>query len=209
MRLLVAGGSGRTGRIFIERALERGHDVTALVRDPTRFALRHERLRVIHADVLDPASFSAAMSGQDAIVSMLAPRPRRDGRVYIEGTRNLADTMAFAGVHRLIVVSAEGAGVGGESLPWAYRLIRHIPVVARLYPDIARMESELVDRTDLDWTIVRAAVLGGGERTGKYRTVVGDTLPRGLRISRFDLAEFLIDLAETGAHVHERVAIAY
>ncbi len=209
MQLLVAGASGRTGRLFIDRALAHGHQVTALVRDPGGFGLAHPRLQVIPADVLEPAGFSGVMAGQDAVVSMLAPRPRRNGRVYIEGTRNLADAMEAAGVRRFIVVSAEGAGVGSASLPLAYRLIRHIPVVARLYPDIETMEHELVARADLDWTIVRAAVLSDGARTDAYRTVVGDTVPGGLRISRADLAEFLLEVAESAAHVHERVALAY
>jgi len=209
VRLLVVGASGRTGRLFIEQALEHGHDITALVRDPERFELAHKRLGVVRADVLEPASFSAAMRRQDGVVSMLAPRPRRNGRVYIDGTRNLADAMEGAGVRRLIVVSAEGAGVRSSVLPLAYRLIRHIPVVARLYPDIATMEHELIDRTGLDWTIVRAAVLSDGPRTGTYRAVVGDAVPEGMRISRADLAEFLLDVAEARAYVRERVALAY
>jgi len=209
MRLLVAGASGRTGRIFIERALEHGHDLTALVRKPPEFGLRHERLSVVCADVLEPASFSGVMAGQDAVVSMLAPRPRRNGRVYIEGTRNLTDAMVATGVRRIVVVSAEGAGVAAGSLPLAYRIVSHIPVVARLYPDIATMETDLAARSDLDWTIVRAAVLSDGPATGRYRTTVGDMVPDGLRISRADLAGFLLDVTESGVHVRERVAIAY
>jgi putative NADH-flavin reductase len=82
-------------------------------------------------------------------------------------------------------------------------------VVARLYPDIARMETELMARTDVDWTIVRAAILSDGPRTGKYRTAVGEIVPGGVRISRADLAEFLLTVVETGDYVKQRVVIAY
>ena len=209
MRLLVVGANGRTGRILTERALERGHEVTALVREPAGAEEPRERLRFVHGDILVPGTLPPAMEGQDAVVSLVAPHPRRNGRVYVEGTRNLADAAVRAGVRRLVVVSAEGAGVNPARLPFFYRIVLRIPVVARLYPDIARMETELMARTDMDWTIVRAAVLSDGPRTGEYRTEVGDVVPGGARISRADLAEFLLTVVESGGYVRQRVAIAY
>jgi len=208
MRLLVAGASGRTGRIFTTLALKNGHEVTAFVRESSRFDMRHERLRVVRGDVLVADDLTPAFADQDATLSLLAPRPRRDGRVWVEGTRNLADAAGAAGVRRLLVVSAEGAGVEPSSLPPAYRLVLRIPVVSRLYPDLAQMERDLETRGDLDWTIVRAAILTSGPRTGAYRTVVGKVVHRGLSISRADLAEFLLTVVETGAFVGQHVAIA-
>jgi putative NADH-flavin reductase len=211
MRLLVAGASGRTGRLLVARALERGHDVTALVRDPSAFPAVGERLTVVTGDVLAPETLPSAVAGQDAVVSVLAPRPRTDGRVYVEGTRNLADAAARAGVRRFVAVSAEGAdtGNGARGLPLAYRLVMRIPVVARLYPDVARMEEDLRARTDLDWTIVRPPILTNGPGTGVYRVVGAPVVPGGLRLSRADLAGFLLGLAESGDHVRESVAVAY
>lgn len=209
MRLLVAGASGRTGRILTGLALDRGHDVTALVRDPSRLGIAHANLHVIQADVLAPETLTTAFSEVDVVVSLLAPRPRRNGRVYVEGTRNLADAAAAAAVRRLVVVSASGAGVQPEVLPLAYRLVLRIPVVARLYPDLATMERDIAARTDIDWTIVRAAILTSGPRTGAYRTALGETVPGGLRISRADLAEFLLGLVESDRYIRQRVALAH
>lgn len=209
MRLLVVGANGRTGRILTQRALERGHEVTAFVREASEAGEPSERLRVVHGDILVPDSLPPAMGGQDAIVSLVSPHPRRNGRVYVEGTRNLADAAVAAGVRRVVVVSAEGAGVSPSRLPLFYRLVLRIPVVARLYPDIAQMETDLMARTDVDWTIVRAAILSDGPRTGAFRTAVGDIVPGGVRISRADLAEFLLTVLETGDYVKQRVAIAY
>lgn len=95
-----------------------------------------------------------------------------------------------------------------DVLPVAYRMVLRIPVVARLYPDLARMERELMTRAELEWTIVRAPVLTNGSRTGVYRTRVGDVVPKGLRVSRADLAEFLLEVAESGEYVRQRVALA-
>ena len=163
---------------------------------------------MVRWDALADATPPELVAGHDAVVSLLAPRPRRNGRVYVEGTRHLADAAAAAGVRRFVVVSAEGAGVDPGALPLAYRLVLRIPVVARLYPDIAAMEREMVARDDLDWTIVRAAILTNGPGTGAYRVAGGDVVPGGLRLSRADLAEFLLTTVESGAWVRQRVAVA-
>ena len=209
MRLLVAGAGGRTGRLLTDLALERGHLVTALVRDASHGPDGAAHLKVVSGDVLAPDSLSSAVEGQDSIVSVLAPRPRTSGRVYVEGTRNLADAAARAGVTRVVIVSAAGAGVDPHVLTPAYRLVLRIPVVARLYPDIAQMEDELRSRDDLEWTVVRPPILTNGSRKMDYRTVVGPVVPGGLWLSRADLAEFLLDVVESGAFVHESVAVAY
>lgn len=207
--ILIAGASGRTGRLLVADALEAGHLVTALVRPGSRTGLPdHPRLRLVVGNVLEPTSLPEALLGCDVMISLLAPRPRTSGRVYIEGTRNLADAAASAGVRRFIAVSAEGAGVESSALPLGYRLVRRIPVVARLYPDIARMESELTARTDVDWTVVRPAILTNGPRTRRYRCVTGPVVPGGLRVSRADLAAFLLDVAAGDRFVCEVVALA-
>ena len=182
--------------------------MTALVRDAASLTAG-ERLRVEIGNVLEPTTLLAAVAGQDAVVSLLAPRPRTNGQVYVEGTRNLADAAAGAGVRRFVVVSAEGAGVEPRSLTLGYRLVLRIPVVAKLYPDIARMERELRGRTDLDWTVVRPPLLTNGPRRGRYREAVGSVLPRGMWLSRADLAEALLQMLEDGTHLHESVSVAY
>ena len=209
MRLLIAGASGRTGRLLLERALDRGHDVTALVRDTSSRPEPGPRLTVVVGDVLVPETLEPAVRGQDAVVSMIAPRPRTNGRVYVEGTRNLANAAVRAGVHRFVVVSAEGAGADTGTLTLAYRLVMRIPVVARLYPDIAVMEDELRARCDLDWTVVRPPILTNGRGGGAVRQTMGPVVAGGLRLSRADLADYLLGLVESGDHVRESVAIAY
>lgn len=210
MRLLVAGASGRTGRLLVRRALDAGHTVTALVRDVAHLPWPDERLRLVVGDVLTPETLPRAVAGQDAVISVLAPRPRLDGRVYIEGTRNLADAAALAGVRRFVAVSAEGAGVDPGTLPLIYRVVMRIPVVARLYPDIARMEQELAARTDLDWTIVAAAVLTNWPyHTGAYRVSASPVVQHGLYLPRADLAALLLAIVVNGSHVRERIAAAH
>jgi putative NADH-flavin reductase len=70
------------------------------------------------------------------------------------------------------------------------------------------MEGEVM-LSSLDWTIVRAATLTNKERTGHYRVVEGPIVPRGRRISRGDLAAFVLKVAETGRYPRRIVSVAY
>ena len=208
MRILVLGASGRTGRLLSADAIARGHSVTAFVRDERRLgALRPAGLDVATGDALDPASLARAVSGQDAVLTLLAPRHERDERVYSRGTANLIAAMDAAGVRRLVAVSAEGVRVAHWELPLAYRVVMLLPGLDDIYEDIGRMEDEVV-ASDLDWTLVRPAVLTDGPAAGAYRTATTDTVPGGSTISRADLAAFILDVAESGAHSREKVALA-
>ncbi|MDO8963934.1 MAG: NAD(P)H-binding protein, partial [Coriobacteriia bacterium] len=143
----------------------------------------------------------------DAVISVLAPRPSAT-TLFSEGTRNLADAAAAEGVIRFVAASAEGAGIDPDRLPLAYRAVLLYPHVAEMYRDIAVMERELVERTDLKWTVVRAAVLKDGPPRGAYRVSEGDLVPDGLTVSRADLAAFLLDVTERDRFVRKRLAIA-
>ena len=81
MKVLIIGATGGTGRILLEKAVEQGHEVTALARNPSAVAPRDYRPRVLRGNVLDPDAVEAAVSGQDAMLSAWAratrsPRPR-------------------------------------------------------------------------------------------------------------------------------------
>jgi putative NADH-flavin reductase len=72
MKLLIFGGTGRTGRALVEQALEQGHAVTVLARDPAKLAMTHENLRVMKGDVADYESVEGTVKSQDAVLSALA-----------------------------------------------------------------------------------------------------------------------------------------
>jgi putative NADH-flavin reductase len=74
MRIALFGAAGGTGRQFIRQACASGHEVTSVVRDPTRLTESHPRLRVLRADVMDPRAISPALAGCDAVVSALGSR---------------------------------------------------------------------------------------------------------------------------------------
>ncbi len=113
MRIAVFGASGRTGRPLVEQALARGHEVRALVRDPSKLQVKHERFVVIQGDVLDAAKFEETVTGTDAVLSALGQTKTSSPKdVQTRGTENIVAAMEKHGVRRL--VSLTGAGVRDE-----------------------------------------------------------------------------------------------
>src|SRR4028118_1714515 len=91
MKILVFGATGSVGRNVVEQGLEREHEVTAFVRDPSGLEVEHEKLTVFRGDVLDGASVEGAVRGQGAVLCSIGAG--REGRVRSEGTRNIARAM--------------------------------------------------------------------------------------------------------------------
>jgi uncharacterized protein YbjT (DUF2867 family) len=110
-KVLIVGATGGTGRQLVEQALERGHLVTALARDPSALRVEHPRLTVVRGDVLDYLAVEAAVRGQDAVLSALGhKRFFYPTRILSEGTRNLLRALETHGVRRFVCETALGIG---------------------------------------------------------------------------------------------------
>ena len=176
------------------QALERGHEVTALVRNPSALGVEHPRLRVLRGDVLDYASVEAAMQGQEAVISALGhKRFFQPTRILSEGTRNLLRAMETRGVRRFVCETALGIGNSSGRMGLYYTFFV-IPVVLPFYFwDKARQE-RIIAQSAVSWVIVRPGVLTNGARRGHYRhgLNVGSYI-RTVRISRADVADFMLN----------------
>jgi putative NADH-flavin reductase len=200
LRLAIFGATGRTGRVVVEHALQHGHEVNALTRDPARISPRPQ-LRVIGGDVRDPAAVAGTLEGADAIVSALGRR-RRGPDICTEGIRTVLSNAADNGPRRLILLS--NYGVADSRHRTAYVTVSWL-LERALLRDKEQMEALLRD-SDTDWTVVRAPVLTNGPRTGDYRTGTDLRLSFTAKVSRADLAEFM--LAELRNNTYLRRAIA-
>jgi uncharacterized protein YbjT (DUF2867 family) len=227
MKLTIIAATGGIGRQVLQQALDAGHDVTAVARNPGK--LPSGPARVITADLTsaDPAALRVAVEGADAVLSALGPRSKADAGVAWRGTRAITQAMTGAGVRRIVAVSAAPVGtVASPARPHpprrgpgdgfilgnlAYPVLR--AAFRDNYADLARMEDVLRD-SDLDWTAVRPVRLTGKSLTGKpltgrYRTAVGRSVRHGLSISRADVAHYMLRaIADPGTY-QQTVGIAY
>lgn len=211
MKLVVFGASGGTGAHLVRLALDAGHQVTAVVRDPSRMELRHERLRVLRGDVLDGAAVDNAVSGQDAVISCLGNTSgERPVTIYSAGVDNILRAMRAHGVKRFLCISANPLVLGAGDLPLDQFVLK--PIIRQIfkapYADLMRMEAE-IRRSDVVWTILRPPRLLNRPPTGQYRVAYDRNLPRGRAIGRADLAAALLRMLEDPKARGAAVTVAY
>ncbi|MEU5866975.1 NAD(P)H-binding protein [Nonomuraea sp. NPDC047529] len=210
MKLALFGATGGTGQQLLDQALAAGHHVTAIVRDPTRLR-RPDRpgLDVVTAELTDANAIGAGVTGQDAVVSTLGPRPGAGGSVCADGARAIMTAMRATATRRLIVVTAGGHIVDEGDGPLNRALVK--PLLRRLlregFADFARTD-EAVLSSGLDWTIMRPPRLTDGERR-PYRTAIDRNVRRGITIARADLAHAILAALAEPATVGHSISLGY
>jgi putative NADH-flavin reductase len=210
MNLAIFGTTGPTGRALVAQALDQGHHVTAVARDPAAVDATGARLQAVRADVLDRSSFDSALNGVDAVLSAIGTHGRQPTTVYSVGAANIRDAMHHAGVQRFIGISALPVTRRTDLGPAERWIV--VPLLAmffgQTYADMTRMEQVLRD-SDLDFTIMRPPQLTNKRATGKYRTAINQHLPRARKISRADLAAEMLQVIPQQNTVRATVALAY
>lgn len=107
MKLMMFGPTGMIGSRILNEALSRGHTVTAITRDPSRFSLTHDNLTVTAGNALDPGNVADAIAGHDAALSAIGPAGS-SAEIIVDAARSLIDGLSRAGLHRLVVVGGAG-----------------------------------------------------------------------------------------------------
>jgi putative NADH-flavin reductase len=210
MRLTIFGATGGTGTCLVAQALEAGHDVTAVVRDPARLDIPAQpRLRVLTADIMDPASILAAVSGADAVLTAAGPRGTGPTTVIRDSLASIIAAMQNAGVRRLLALSGSIVADEGESFYLRYLLkpLARRTFLRNVCADM-RAGEEQVRASDLDWTIVRPPALTSKPAAGRYRTATDHSLRRGFSVPRADLAACLLALVADPQSVRRHIAVA-
>jgi putative NADH-flavin reductase len=211
MKITVFGATGGIGGHVVRQALDAGHKVTAVVRDPARFDLSHPALEVARVPGLtDPEVLRPALEASDAAISGVGPRGRKEGPVASSATRGILRAMEASGVRRFVAVSAVPVGLvpKDESFINRWILLPFISAFARnVYVDLAEMEDEIRHSTT-EWTIVRPPKLTNKPLTGNYRTIVGGNVPHGYTISRADIAHLMLRVLEQPQTIKQAVGIA-
>ena len=207
MKVLIIGATGTTGQILIREGLAQGHEITALVRNPSALPSADHRLRVVEGNALDASSVEAAVVGQDAVLSALGTRSSRPTTLFSESTHNLIGAMTKHGVRRLVCITGVGVGDSKGHVGFLYdRIIRPF-VVKNVYEDKERQEEE-IKHSDLDWVIVRPAQLTDEPARGKYGVYLGGSY-KVKKISRVDVAAFMLAQLTDDTYVHKTPVISY
>jgi putative NADH-flavin reductase len=211
MNIALLGATGTIGKRIADEALRRGHEVTAILRDPKKLA--DDRIKAVQGDVTDVASLIKTVAGHDAVISAVGPSHGAPPTLPAYAARALVQALPKAGVKRLLVVGGAGSLevkpglqlVDTPDFPAAWKPIAHSARDAlKIFRDSGAA---------LDWTYFSpAALIAPGTRTGKFR-VGGDQLlvdEKGeSRISAEDFAMALLDELEKPQHLKRRITVAY
>lgn len=207
-RIAVFGATGLTGGRVVKHALDQGHEVVALVRDPGRPAMRHPSLSVIGGSPISAADVARCVQGADAVIHCLGIGGKGDGQpstLISDSVKVVLSAMQRHGVPRIVCMSNVGAGGSGTWL--ANRIV--IPLFLRwlvpIIEDKNRMEAALKESC-VEWVSVRLPNIVEGP-VRPYRT---STNGRGIgfSITADSSARFLLEQVSSDRHLRQAPSIS-
>jgi putative NADH-flavin reductase len=207
--LLPLGATGATGRHLLEQALAQGHHVTALVRNPAKLHRRSPDLTVVQGDVTDRGAVERAVRSQDAVLCALgSSTPLRHDPTLVVGIGNLVEAMERLQVKRLVYLSFLGVHDGRGQLSLFGRHVVAPLLLGKVAADHERKEA--IQQSSLEWVIVRPPRLTNGRRTGTYRSGADIQATMMIpRVSRADLADFMLGQLTSDTYLRKTPAIMY
>lgn len=210
MKIAILGATGWIGGAILKEALSRGHQVTALVRDPSKLSATDV---AVHAVDLEQPLIAQTFAGVDVVIAAVGGRAQQNHDLVASTVQHLLDVLPNAKVPRLLWVG----GAGSLEVAPGVTLVSS-PDFPAAYKDEALAQGEALQvfraaQTAINWTFVSpAAEIYPGESEGPYR-LGGDSFFTDAngrsRISVTDYAKAMLDEAEQGTHVNQRISVAY
>ncbi|SDS49478.1 Putative NADH-flavin reductase [Mucilaginibacter mallensis] len=192
--IVVLGANGGIGKHTVLKALAEGYHVTAILRTPSKLDISHPNLTIVQGDVMQSGSLAQHLENKDAVISAIGKNSLKTTTLYSQGNKNLLQAMHETGINRAFFISAAGLEVNPTHsllVKFATRFILQ-PLLRNMYADLRVME-KIVRESGIDWTIIRPPQLTDSPETGKYRTAIDGPLRKGLKISRADVAHFMVN----------------
>ena len=208
MSILVIGATRGIGKCLVELALVRNIGVAALIRNKQKLNIQHKNLRIVEGDILDMASVERSMDSIDKVCITIGISPTfRPVTVFSEGTRNVIEAMKNSNTRDLVCVTGIGAGDSRDHGGFLYDKIINPLLLKNIYEDKDRQE-QIVKDSGLDWVILRPGFLTNGALTGKYKIFTDLNGVKAGRISRFDVADFILNEFENKEYTFQTPLIS-
>lgn len=207
-KILIFGATGGTGTELMKQSLEKGYEVTVFVRNPERLKLSHSNLSVFKGDVLDYNDVHASVKGQATVFCCLGMPASDKSKLRTLGTDNIVRAMEANGVKRLICQTSLGFGDSKELLPWHMKYVIVPFILKKAFEDHASQE-QVIEKSNTEWTIVRPGNMTNGEKRGSYKYGFPSSANIKLKISRADVAHFMLNQLDSTRYYGQKVGISY
>lgn len=207
-KLAIFGSTGGTGLAVIQQALAQKHELTALVRTPSKLNMEHEHLKVVQGDAMNYEDVLRVIEDKDVVICCLGTRAKDKNMVRADGTQNIVRAMKAAKVQKLICQTSLGYGDTAVMMPW-YMKYLIIPYLLKNAFKDHQLQERIIEQSNLDWVIARPASLTNGAKTETYKANFPTTEKIKLRISRADVAHFMLQQVESDRYLHEKVGLSY
>jgi len=204
MRIAIFGASGATGRHLVAQALAKGHTVKALVRSENSLTIDHASLIKVVGELSHSTTVQSVIKDAHAVISVLGARKGGSQTICADGVRSILQAMLSTGVQRLIALSAYGASETRNASLYI-RFVRS--VISEKMRDKDAME-EVVRASTTQWTLVRPPMLTNAKAGGRYHS--GVSMRPGItgRISREDLASFILNISINEQYIHQAPVVS-
>ncbi|EIG57679.1 NAD(P)-dependent oxidoreductase [Bradyrhizobium sp. WSM1253] len=208
-KILLLGATGATGRLIVNQAVARGHDVTVLVRSAGK-ASDIRGAKLIVGDARDEAALREALKGRDAVVSALGTpvSPFREVTLLSTATRALVSAMKAEQVSRLVCITGMGAGDSAGHGGFVADNVIFPLLLKKVYADKNRQEA-IVRDSGLDWILVRPSILNNKPGRGSVRALTDLSGFHGGSIAREDVATFVLDQVRADTWLHRSPLITW
>ncbi|MGW1501872.1 NAD(P)-dependent oxidoreductase [Streptomyces mirabilis] len=208
MHLTLLGATGPTGQLVLQQALKAGHRVTALVRDPARLPQRDDPdVTVVIGDATRTEDLARAMAGSQAVVSALGAGSARTSDLASRAAQALVPAARATGVQRIVVLSAFGVGDTLQHYTAVPRTFVRL-LLRGVFGDKA-VADELLRGSGLDVTLVYPTILTKGPYTGTYTVIETPGKKIGGRISRADVADFMLRQVDSEEWSHRTAILTH
>ncbi|ATF10593.1 NAD(P)-dependent oxidoreductase [Brevibacillus sp. HB1.2] len=208
MKIAIVAASGKAGKVIMKEALDRGHQVTAIVRDASK--IEQADVAVIQKDVFDLTA--ADLNGFDVVVNAFGA-PAGQEHLHVESGKALIEALKGAPSTRLLVVGGAGSLFVDEAK--TLRLVE-TPDFPKAYLATAQKHGEylhvLEESNGIQWTYISPSAFfdPAGERTGAYQLGKDHLLVNASGqsyVSYADYAVAMLDEIENPKHRNERFTV--
>jgi putative NADH-flavin reductase len=208
--IVVLGAGGGIGFQAVKMALKYGHNVTAILRTPSKLKIVHPNLKIVKGDIMKPETIEEHLKDKDAVISAIGKNSFKETTLYSKGNGNLLAVMEKTNTKRVFFIFAAGLEINPSFNLFVKLATKFVlqKLLRNMFADLIRME-KIVKESEENWTIIRPPQLTNKPYTGHYRFSINSFLKKGLKVSRADLADFIIKNISNESTYQKIIEVAY